>query len=357
LDIHVQDSDFQDIGLVENYESLIWSERYSAFGDFDLKLPRNHQYRDLISEATYFTIPSSKYTMCIETNLDNHEGVKITGRSLESILERRVIEDAGPTAATSLTDYIIKLIAYNIGGSAVVTERRVDSLFLDATVPEGFTNTTTYDPIKYGENLYLTIRNLCNEQNLGFKILNRPADQIMNFQFFYGEDHSAYSGQPVVFSESIGNIQNVSQLQSNVPYKNIAVVNLPPWDGSVGLGELWRVNRGSSIPAGLARREVWSDATDLRKDPTFDATNKPDRAQAWGRQEVTRHPIANSIDFEVVPTVADQSKVYTYDVDYKLGDLVDVAGVTGEFVKHRVAEYIQSFGPEGDTEYPTLTAA
>jgi hypothetical protein len=355
MDIHAQDEDFQDIGLIENYETLIWSERYSAFGDFDLKLPKNHEYRDLLATSSYLTIPSSKYTMCLETTEEDNSGVKVKGRSLESILDRRIIEDAGPTAATSHTNYIVKLIGYNIGGSAVVPERRVSTLFINDAVPPGFVDTTTYEPIKYGENLYATVRKLANERQLGFRILNPEASVLMSFEFYFGEDHSAFHGEPVIFSESLGNIQNVKQLKSSAPYKNLAVVNLPPWDGSVGLGEIWRIQREATAPSGLARREVWSDATDLRKDETFDATNKPARAAAWGRQAVIGYPNINNTDFEIVPQVPGQERIYKYDVDYKLGDLVAVAGPTGAFVTHRVTEYIQSFGPEGDSEYPTLT--
>lgn len=349
MEIHVQNSSFRDINLIENYSSLIWTERYSPAGDFALVLPVTDVNRDILKTAVYFRIPSSKKTMVVET-IEEKDVFTVKGRCLKTWLERRVVETTGPTAPTSLTDLIVRLLNYNAAGLASPTERQFPFFNVYGALPAGFTDTTTYDPVKYGDNLYAAVMHLCDGQSLGWDIINPLATLVSEFHFYYGQDLSYHGTDLVVFSKSIGNIQNVTQLQSDVSLKNVAVVNLPPWDGSLGVGEIWHINNGVSTPSGLARREVWTDASELRKDLTFNSTNKPDRAASWGRQELTLHPSTNSIDFEMAETI------YTYGVDYNLGDIVVVVNSYGENVKHRVTEYIQSFGPEGDAAYPTLTA-
>lgn len=350
MDIHVQASDFTDVDLIENYSSLIWTERYSAAGDFELVLPSNAKSRKLLSKAVYLRIPTSKRTMVCETDFEQSGEIKVTGRSLESILERRVIENAGGTPFTSFLNYVTRLITFNIGVSATEPERSVPGFYVVNEVPAGFIDPTSFDGVKYGANLYTAVKTMCDGRNLGFEIINTPGVSSMQFRFTYGQDLGAYG--KVNFSESIGNITKVSLLKSKVPYKNMALVNLPPEGNVPGLGQLWRVQPPTGpTPSGLDRREVWTDASDLRKDESLTSINLQERAFAWGFNELVGHAPINEVDFELSP-----SNVYKIGQHYQLGDIVNVINPEGLAVKHRVTEYIQSFSAEGASEYPTLTA-
>lgn len=349
MEIVVQDIDFKELDLIENYDSLIWTERYSLAGDFELMLPATKKNRTILDTAVNLRIPSSERTMICESRFEQAGSIRVKGRSFESVLDRRVVETAGNVAFTSATNYIIQMLRHNIGEAADET-RRVFAFFAIPNLPLGFTDPLTFDGVKYGENLYTAVKTLCDSLNLGFKItipLNTP---YIEFRFLYGQDLTIRKG--INFSESIGNIQNVSQLRSDLTLKNVAVVNLPPRDNTPGLGDVYRVtDPAKPVPQGLYRREVWTDASDLRKDETFSVDNKPARATAWGRIELLGHPPVNEVDFEL-----SSSNVYEYDKDYFLGDLMNVINPEGQPIKHRVTEYIQSFGPEGSSAYPTLTA-
>lgn len=350
MDIHVQDATYKDIGLIENYESLIWTERYAAHGDIEIKMPINIAHRDLISKAAYFTITDSDRTMLCET-VSEDTAFTIKGRSLESILDRRVVETVGPPA-TNLTNLIYNLVEYNMGGLAPVAARRVTNMFVKDLVPPEHVVSTDYDPVKFGENLYTVVQRLCVSGNLGFKIINRSDARTITFYTYAGYElqNERIGRKNVIFSESLGNIQDLNSLRSSLPFKNVAVTNLPPWDDTPGVGEIWRVSNGDT-PTGLNRREVWTDASDLRRDDTFSAANKPSRAVRWGRRELIDHPSVNDFDFKVA-----ENNLFSYPEDYELGDQVRVITRDGLVVPHRVTEYIRSYGPEGFAEYPTLSA-
>jgi hypothetical protein len=350
MEIYVQNENFVEIGIIENFESLIWTERDAAFGDFELVMPISDDHRALLKDAIFFKIAASKDTMILDSITETHQ-YKIKGRTLVSVLEQRVVETSGPITSVSLTNFVVHLVLHNIGELCWVQERRIPNLIVNYNIPtnDGFVDPSEYNPLKYGENLYSAVKSNCNLQNLGFRIINPPGTDYMEFGFYYGRDLTATISR-VVFSESIGNIMNVTRFKSNLPFKNVAVVNLPSETDEFSGGQHWRIYNGPA-PTGLKRREVWSDASDLRKAEDFSWANVDSRTKAWGLLELTWYPPANDIDFEVT-----KNSQYVYDVDYTIGDTVMVLDNAGATIKHRVTEYIRSFGPEGYAEYPTLTA-
>ena len=96
INISVLDSDFGSIGILDKYSSFIWTDRYSDAGDFELCLPVTAKYAQDIKEDMFLSIPTSDRTMIVESIkiiTDREEGntYNITGKSLESILDRRIV--------------------------------------------------------------------------------------------------------------------------------------------------------------------------------------------------------------------------------------------------------------------------
>lgn len=95
MDITVLDLDFKGIGIIDIYTSLIWTDRYDTCGEFQLELIPTPEVKRIIKLDYYLEIAKSEHTMIIETieiNDSSESGAVmiVTGRSLESILERRV---------------------------------------------------------------------------------------------------------------------------------------------------------------------------------------------------------------------------------------------------------------------------
>lgn len=245
MEIYAQDDAFDVKGVFENFNSLIWTDRYTASGDVELSLPRGEATNELLKQSTYLKIPTSKETMVIET-VDEEEVVKVTGRSLSSIMDRRICDVGGGTpAGNTLTAFLRYLVGANIGQAAAIPERRVPLFNIDTAAPVDFIDPTVFDLVKYGDGLYDAVQKLCAEHSLGFTVRNNLGSATMSFILYNGFDHTGWA-YSTVFSESIGNIQDVRRLKSDKGLKNVAVVNLPPWDTSVvGVGELWRVHKGA----------------------------------------------------------------------------------------------------------------
>src|SRR5678815_3489985 len=95
MELLTLDANNQPKTLVENYDSLIWTERFNTVGDFQIATGRVDEFLTLYPEGTKFTLRESNQVMAVETHqIDRkkNSGAKlfIKGRSYESILDRRV---------------------------------------------------------------------------------------------------------------------------------------------------------------------------------------------------------------------------------------------------------------------------
>lgn len=92
----ILDTSLNNVAVLDTFESLIWTERYSAHGDFELYTGVDETILKNVKEDFYVWLKESEQTMIIEdlqveTDIENGNYVTITGRSLESILDRRII--------------------------------------------------------------------------------------------------------------------------------------------------------------------------------------------------------------------------------------------------------------------------
>ena len=100
--IYALDSLLRRTHLFEKFESLIWTERYSSYGDFELLIPSNYTNRRLLTTGTRLAIDASSRVMVVETseNKTDDDGrvlLSVKGYSLEKTLDSR-------TARQSLSD-------------------------------------------------------------------------------------------------------------------------------------------------------------------------------------------------------------------------------------------------------------
>ena len=103
-EVYILDSDFNALGVIDEFLSCIWTERYSKAGDFEMFCPVNDKTTSLLYRPAddltdrYAMIRDSDTYMVIENVLlttDSEDGDRytVTGRSIESVPDRRVIWD------------------------------------------------------------------------------------------------------------------------------------------------------------------------------------------------------------------------------------------------------------------------
>ena len=96
MNLIVLDESLQAVSILDGYNSLIWTDRYNEAGDFEIYTRASSELFETIKLDYFLQRTDSEHLMIIEkitTTTDEDEGnmVTITGRSLESILDRRIV--------------------------------------------------------------------------------------------------------------------------------------------------------------------------------------------------------------------------------------------------------------------------
>lgn len=401
--IYVIDRDSREIVKIEEgYSSLIWTERYQTCGEFELELPVTSKNYDIYQIGNYIMFSDSTDAMIIETSdIDDQADdpvFKVSGRSLSSLLERRINASKILTLATATITYkgifgdvvrevmydeIIQPImttrvkAYKADGSYILVNDEVDAperAFPNFTYENLIPDSLGYE-IDKEFNEVKTVLELLEEFSkpyvTGFRVI---FDDNMNFvcQTYKGIDRSQdqAENEPIWFNPSMDNISYVNYHEDISEYKNTCLVYTDQAieqkvldeveDGDVNPGYLWIGPNGiEKLPSGLNRFEMSVDArSELNLDNVTDSSDNKltyagalKKLQASGKEE-----LLNS-DYEYVKLAegaVDPSVRYTFGVDYNLGDIVSITNDNGVVMDAVIDEVVRSYDQSGYTVTPNF---
>lgn len=251
-------------GVILDYISLIWKDEYNAPGTFKLVVVDTEENRELLKINRYLFIEKSDKVMIIEklkfnANLKSDGYIlEVSGRSLESILERRVAfpgiglntnvckSDKGMIHGlyTLVHNYFIdptKSAQQSSDGETYFyyPERKIpfmDDSFLDnedgyyhydEALKREFNNSINKTIVK--DNLLKVIQEQCQASYLGFKIIphkDSDSGEIKWRFILYTGDDKSYSRSDktkplMIFSPKLSNVNSVATTEDNTNYKNV----------------------------------------------------------------------------------------------------------------------------------------
>lgn len=353
----ILNTDFEPVAVVDNFDSFIWTDRFCGCGDFELYLLVENAPEELLTLDNYVSLNGHDRLMIIEKieyrgGDEDGDYVTVSGRSLESILSRRIIWTSGSfssskglqTAILSLiSDAIITGKCYkNNGSTSKITTTDSDRVISNFTY-ETSTDTTITDldlidgvdedgeVYYWGENLYDVILSLCKNAGIGFKVLLNSGNFI--FSLFAGADRSKEQTDNdwVVFSPEYGNVISTNYYKSSENYTN---TYLATKDQN---GSAYHVKMpGPNQPSGLARREIFVELSSS-DDVLTEAT-------------MTRLANKELEDIkDVIEIEADPEGQFTYRTDYFVGDIVQVSDNYGHTGRKHISEVIMSEDESGES--------
>lgn len=346
MELLILDTDLQPVDVSDTFESLIWVDRYDQCGDFELYLPMSSSAIGNLRRDYYLWNADSEHVMIIEhveikTDIENGNHLLISGRSVESILRRRIILGQ-KVYDGNLQDAIEDLLMSNVIDPED-HNRKIDNFIFSKSTDERITSMTIqtqYD----GENLYEAIEALCVERGIGFKVMLSDDNKFV-FSLYIGEDrtYDQLANPYVIFSPDYDNIINSKYLEDSSGYKNVAYVRGEE-SSSVTIGET----------KGIERREMYVDATHLSRkvsgsDTTLTQEQYNEQLQQKGYEEISLNDVSTIFDGEVEGT-----RMFKYREDYSIGDLVQIVNEYGLEGVARITEFITSQNNEGISMYPTF---
>lgn len=344
----VLNTSFEVIAVIDAYESLIWTDRYSSYGDFELYCPMEMSLLSFIQQNNYLWLRESDHTMIIEdisidSDTENGNHLVVTGRSLESILERRIVWEF-TIVEGNLQDAIRTLLNDNVINPSD-SERRINGFtFVPSTDPK--ITSLTLNAEYFGEELYSIISEICEEHRIGFKIILTENNNF-EFSLYAGTDRSyAQSENPyVIFSPGFDNIINSNYYSSNASFKNVTLV------GGEGEGEERKtVTVGSD--SGLNRRELFTEgriASTTSDGGELTAEEIEEQMIELGKKALSERGVTTAFEGEV-----ETNKPFEYGVDFFIGDTVQLQNEYGIEGPAYISELVISVNETGRSVYPTF---
>ena len=349
------DSSLRRVGVIQKFKSFIWTERYSASGDFQILIPSTYDNRKLLVPGTYLGMNLSDYVMKIDTVSDEiqDDGTRmltVTGNSMEALLKDRIAFNlVGDTTAnpnwlvSGTPSGIIEQLFLDVCVNGIIDQRdtipfyQLGSINPPGDIPLPLDQITVSLQPGY---LYDAMKQLADQYLLGFRLIKNGELGQVYFEVYTGNDltSSQTVNSPVIFDPTMNNLKDVNVLTSIASVKTVAyvyaqngsaIVYSPDYDsGASGAGRrILLINSSNSDPA--------SDSLDAA-------------LQHEGLQALAAQRSVYAFDGQI-----PQSLPYIYGRDYKLGDLVEERS-DGNINQMLVTEQIFSRDETGEKSYPTL---
>ena len=399
MEATILNKEFESVAILDNYKSFIWTDRYNEAGDFEIHIPINNVIPEYLQNGYYVWSPESEHLMImenfkIESAIDEGTYLVVSGRSLESILDRRIVwtrtliqgpvNSQGYRDFPNLQDAIERLLNENAINTTAV--RKIPGLKFEKTDDPRITALTFGAQIEvteddgaggvqyytvgaqyHGDNLYDIIVKLCQEKYIGFKITLNEDNEFV-FKLYAGTDHSyGTDTKPqndndfVVFSKDFDNLLNTSYLMSTQKWKNVTLIGgEKEKDPQTGVEKSQvLVEWNNEGYAGLDRREIFTDATSKSMEKEDENGDMVIMSVEEYKAILKRAGIDTLMENEIQKVFdgeADTTSMFQYgiDKDFYMGDIVQFATEYGVEGRAYISEYIMSNESKGKNYYPTL---
>ena len=353
MEIRLLNSKFTPVAVIDIYTSFIWTDRYYEAGDFELKLPLAYLPAKM-AVGLYITYDRSDRAMVIESmqidrTSDDENIVTVTGRSLEVLLDRRVIYEYVYVKDTLIEDYI-KILLDNAVISPKNDYRKIDTFIFSAS-GDADISAIKVEAQHQGESLYDVLCEMCKKNHIGWRL--RLIDGKLTFSLFNGRDKSAV----VIFSEAMNNIAECQFLQSVKDYRNAALI-VGGEDADVGKVYLDVDSDDSGGKAvGINRRELavksyakYKTADSAGKSVTLTSEQYAAVLRNEGKEKLTEHRVTGTVNGKTDSTDGQ----FQYGVNFTLGDIVTLDTGLSSGVPSRVTEATFSTGVDGFEQYQSF---
>lgn len=344
MDIYLlEKGTYERIAVLDDFSSFIWTERMSSPGDFEMELPPSDVWSSL-TLGRHIAHTDSSELMIIESRLESTSTsgetmLKISGRSMDSILEKRsVLPSPGKEHWTNhgpVWEAVYELVrnfalrSTSLGG----TKDLIPDMYIYQDVNEQLPVFDLAVPI---QDLYTAVQDLCDSRDYSFGIDLVNTSPRLRFYVKEGDT------RPLYFSPQLDTLESPSYLHSTESYYNVAYV----WSKEA----LHSVVVGSSNSTGLNRRVLSIYASDLSVDDDTTLSQLRSQMRQRGLEELAKHKEQKLVDGTV-----SSVDTYVYRTHYFLGDVVNLVDSDSNVQKVRVSEFIFAQDQEGLRSYPTFT--
>lgn len=374
MEPYTLDRSYQKQDIIDNFESLIWTERYYGDSEVEIVVPATRDVMQKLPLGIFLGIEESDEIMSLETANFTKEGqLKLNGISLLAWMNNRFIR----TSPKRQDRYWLYQTQNDVSPGYLLWQMLsfmciADSAYLNGEItPTGIPHPERlaipglglkeYDDtgdkinniaIPFGP-LYDAMRELAVAHKVGMQILLES--NLLKFRSYKGVDRtSRQSDNSIVrFSPEVNSLTNIDELQSIAALKNVAYAFAPGIDDP---GPTWQPPGTDGLTgteySGFDLRALLVLADDITTDMySGDEATLQKMLNDRAKKGLAENPFIAAVDGEIVLT-----SELKYGIDYSLGDFIELQGNSGVIQISQITEYIRSQDASGVKEYPTVTA-
>lgn len=348
LVFEVNDTTFDSIGEVNQYESLIWPDKFNGFGTFELWAPITEENSQYFKKGNILWCGGDNAAVVeiVKSEIDEN-GTKtynVKGRTLEMLLTTRIIWGTYNAVNKDASTAMYEIVNQNCVNPSNAN-RKIPYLKLAEDLKFG--GKITYQ--KTGGEVYDSLSTIASTYDLGFSVLFKPKTKELIFEVVEGIDRTVEqsTNDPVEFSTELEDLLSSSYYTNDQDVKNVAFVQ------GEGSGSLRKsVTSGEADSKGFGRRELYVDARDLQSTSVDENGEEQNLSPAEYTQVLTQRGDDKLSECKTTETFEAQIRVfgdvqYEFGVDYKKGDKVTVRDEQlNVVVSARITEVQKEFDDE-----------
>lgn len=314
----ILDKNFDTLGVIGVFNTLIWTRRYYAAGVFELHVPA--EYFDLMNSGMYlYRNDREELGVIREVNFaKDNKGARqayCKGYFCEELLNDRVIDTqqnlSGKPEAI---------------GRALVTKYFINPTDAGRCFPEiklGSVRNlgTSVAVTATGDNVGDKLFEVEKTQELSHKLVYNYLENTLSFEVWQGKDRT--DAQTVnswaIFSDSFYNVKNAQYNRDSSAYKNFAYV---AGEGEGSARVIVTVDLRTDPEE--ERRELYVDARDLQSTYMDDAGTEHQYSATEYRGMLLQRGLEKLAEYNVLEKVnsdVDPNANLIYGEDFDLGDL------------------------------------
>ena len=310
------DDDYLKVAVIDYATSVIWVSRYRECGEFEIYIPASKELVSLFQGDVIFTRDDNETIMILEkfkltTDEETGDFLILSGRSLESIFERRVVKkqiNLDGTLGEGVSTLLTACCMYPIKGDSdrTIPQLRVNNL---SEFTEHLEKQIT------GDSLLSVFTDICVSKDCGFKLTCDDTPNKFTFTLYRGRDMT----DTVIFSPQFGNL---SKSEFTFDYSNYFNYIYTAGEGE-GKDRVVIEYESDDVDyrslVGLNRREYWLDERNCSSNSEHPQSDTYYFAvlQEKGREKCKELRPFVEFTGEIV-----DNGMYKYHVDYELGDTV-----------------------------------
>ncbi|TKC15671.1 siphovirus ReqiPepy6 Gp37-like family protein [Robertmurraya kyonggiensis] len=321
--IRIISPDFELLGEIDNYESMLPVFSFHGMGSIELRINRYKKYVEHLIKNNIIMINPRKAFIIKHREIELDENGKITENWLIKGLALKVVIGQRITVPPSTTAYDNKQ-----GNAETVMKHFIDTNVVNPVDPKRKIDNIIIAPNQNRgssiswqsrfKNLAEEISSISLNTGLGWDIHIDTQVKKWVFDVAEGKDLTANQSEnpPVIFSPQFDSLKQLAYTESELNYKNAAYV------GGQGEGAERRiVEFGTNTD--LERHEVFIDARDVEEKDEDDQP-LPEQTIVQNLTDRGQQQLNELLNEEYLEGQILTKSPFKYEVDYNLGDIVTV---------------------------------